>query len=136
MADMTKLEIGMRGKASVLVTPDRLAPVVGSGVAPVFATPMLVALAEAAAVDCIEAHLPPGHQSLGVHLDIQHRAPTPEGMTVTATAELVAIEGRKLTFTVAADDGVEAIGSGTHVRVVVDTPRFLSRLAGKRAASP
>jgi fluoroacetyl-CoA thioesterase len=131
MADLSHLQPGLSGTATVLVTPDRLATVVGSGNAPVFASPMLVAALEAAAVNCVERLLPKGHQSLGTHLDIAHTAPTPLGLTVTATATLTAIAGRKLTFAVSAYDGVEAIGGGTHTRIVVDTPRFLARLAAK-----
>ena len=131
MADLTKLHTGLVGTVTVPVTPERLATVVGSGNAPVFASPMLVAAAEAACVACVEHLLPDGHQSLGMHLDITHTAPTPLGLTVTATATLTAIAGRKLTFTIAAHDGVEAIGGGTHSRIVVDTPRFMARLAAK-----
>jgi predicted thioesterase len=131
MADLSKLRVGLTGSASSLVTEERLATKVGSGDVPVFASPMLVAVIEAAAVDCIEAQLPENHQSLGVHLDVTHSAPTPLGFTVTATATLEAIDGRKLTFKVIAHDGVETVGSGTHTRVVVDTPRFMARLAAK-----
>jgi len=136
MADLSKLQIGSSGTSSALVVEQRLAPAVGSGSAPVFASPMLIALMEAAAVDCIEAHLPDGHESLGVHLDVTHSAPTPRGFTVTATATLKAVDGRKLTFAVAATDGIETIGSGTHTRVVVDTARFMARLTAKSLQQP
>lgn len=131
MADLSKLLPGLTGNATVLVTPDRLATVVGSGNAPVYASPMLIAALEAASVDCVEHLLPDGHQSLGTHLDVTHSAPTPLGLTVTATATLTAIAGRKLTFAVTAHDGVETIGGGTHTRIVVDTRRFMARLAAK-----
>jgi len=131
MADLSKLQIGLVGTASALVVEQRLAPAVGSGSAPVFASPMLIALMEAAAVDCIDAQLPNGHQSLGVHLDVTHASPTPVGFTVTATATLKSIDGRKLTFEVSASDGIDQIGSGSHTRIVVDTARFLARLTAK-----
>jgi fluoroacetyl-CoA thioesterase len=136
MADLSKLHAGLTGTSTALVTPDRLATVVGSGNAPVYASPMLVAAFEAAAVNCVEHLLPEGFQSLGTHLDVTHTAPTPPGLTVTATATLTAVTGRKLTFAVSAHDGVEAIGSGTHTRVVVDTPRFLARVAAKSPPRP
>ncbi len=136
MADLSKLTIGSKGTSSALVVEQRLAPAVGSGIAPVFASPMLIALMEAAAVDCIEAHLPEGHQSLGVHLDVTHAAPTPLGFTVTATATLKAVEGRKLSFDVVASDGIDQIGSGSHTRVVVDTARFMARLTAKSLQQP
>lgn len=131
MADLSKLRVGLEGTAHAAVTPGRMAPAMGSGGAPVFASPSMIALMEGAAVDCVESLLPDDHQSLGTHLDVHHIAATPEGLTVTARARLTAIDGRKLTFAVEAHDGVETIGKGTHVRVVVDTPRFMSRLAQK-----
>jgi fluoroacetyl-CoA thioesterase len=131
MADLSALKAGLKGTAQTLVTPGRLATAAGSGNAPVFASPMLIALMEGACVDCVEKLLPDAHQSLGTHLDVHHTAPTPLGRTVTATAELTAVEGRKLTFTIEAHDGIEKIGHGRHIRVVVDTPRFLARVAAK-----
>ncbi len=135
MADFSALTAGIAGEASTPVTPDHLATKVGSGNAPVFASPMMVALMEAASVDCVERLLPQGFQTLGTHLDVHHTAPTPLGRTVTATATLTKIEGRKLTFSVSAHDGFEPIGKGTHVRVIVDTPRFMARLAAKAPPS-
>lgn len=134
MADLTKLTVGLQGQATAKVTPERMAPAMGSGTAPVFASPSMIALMEGAAVDCVERLLPDGHESLGTHLDVHHVSATPEGLTVTATATLAAITGRKLTFQLEAHDGVETIGKGTHSRVVVDTARFLSKLALKSPA--
>jgi fluoroacetyl-CoA thioesterase len=131
MADLSKLHTGLTGTATVIVTADRLATLVGSGNAPVFASPMLVNAFEAASVACIEHLLPDGLQSLGTHLDVTHTAPTPLGLTVTATATLSTIAGRKLKFAVTATDGVETIGGGTHTRIVVDTARFMARVVAK-----
>ena len=131
MDDLSKLTTGLTGTVAVLVTPERLATAVGSGTAPVYASPMLVAALEAASVAAVEHLLPDGFQSLGTHLDVAHTAPTPAGLVVTATATLTATAGRKLTFSVAAHDGTEPIGHGTHTRIVVDTPRFMARLAAK-----
>ncbi|HET6389880.1 thioesterase family protein [Hyphomicrobium sp.] len=136
MADLSALKVGLEGTASALVTEERLATNVGSGNVPVFASPMLLALMEAAAVNCLEGHLPEDYQSLGVQLNVAHTAPTPIGFTVTAKATLKAIEGRKLTFDVVANDGAEQIGSGVHTRIVVDTPRFMARLAAKSLPRP
>ncbi|MGE0053884.1 MAG: thioesterase family protein [Hyphomicrobium sp.] len=131
MADLSKLQPGIEGSARIKVAPERMAPAMGSGGAPVFASPSMLALMEGAAVDCVEKLLPDGHQSLGTHLDVHHIAATPEGLTVTAHAKLTAVDGRKLTFAVEAHDGIETIGKGTHIRVVVDTARFMARLAQK-----
>lgn len=131
MADLSRLSVGLTGSASMLVTEERLATRVGSGDVPVFASPMLIALMEAASVDCLDGHLPEDHQSLGVHLNVTHSAPTPIGLTVTATATLKTIDGRKVTFDVSATDGVERIGSGVHTRIIVDTARVMARIAAK-----
>jgi predicted thioesterase len=122
---------GLQGHASTLVTEDLTAPVVGSGTVATYATPSLVALMEKAAVDCVERHLAPGEASLGVRIEVSHTAPTPPGLTVSATATLTAVEGRKLTFAIEARDDVEPIGTATHIRVVVDAKRFDARLARK-----
>lgn len=131
MADLTKLTVGLTGTARVIVTADHLANKVGSGDAPVFASPMLIATMEAAAVDCVEHLLPEAHQSLGMHVDVNHTSPTPLGLTVKATAKLTAVAGRKLTFAVSAHDDYEQIGVGSHTRIVVDTARFMARLSAK-----
>ena len=104
---------------------------VGSGRVGVLATPVMINLIEAAALQAIEAHLPDGYQSLGTHLDVSHIAATPVGMRIKAVAELVKVEGRLLHFRVRADDEVEEIGSGTHQRVIVNVDKFAARVAKK-----
>jgi predicted thioesterase len=94
----------------------------------------MITLMEEAALACVEHALPPGHQSLGTHLDVSHVAATPIGMRITAQAELVGIDGRKLRFAVSARDEAELIGEGRHDRVVVDVARFEARLVGKMSA--
>jgi predicted thioesterase len=99
----------------------------------VLATPVMINLMEAAALDCVEALLPDGHQSLGIRLDVSHHAATPVGMRIFATARLVAVEGRRLKFEVEARDEKETIGGGTHERVVVNVARFDERVQKKLA---
>jgi fluoroacetyl-CoA thioesterase len=130
----SSLATGFTGHATRLVTDSLTAPVMGSGTVPVFATPAMVALMEQAAVACVEPHLATGESSLGIHLDVHHIAATPPGLAVEATATLTAVEGRKLTFAIEARDAVEVIGRATHTRLVVDTARFLAKLASKRPA--
>jgi predicted thioesterase len=89
----------------------------------------------AAALAAVEHLLPQGHQSLGIHLDIRHIAATPIGMQVRATAELIGIEGRTLSFRVEVHDEKELIGGGTHERVVVNVARFDERVQKKLAKS-
>lgn len=77
----------------------------------------MINIIEAAALNAIEHLLPAGHQSLGIHLDVSHVAATPVGFRVTATATVLRVEGRTITFQVQARDDVEVIGSGIHKRV-------------------
>lgn len=126
------LRKGMTGEASVVVSMENTAAAMGSGSVPVFATPALAALVEAACVAALKDMLGDDQTSVGVYLDLEHQAGTPVGLTVRAEARLMNIEGRRLTFRVAAFDDVEQVGAGTHQRMIVDTDRFLSRTLAKR----
>jgi fluoroacetyl-CoA thioesterase len=131
MVDLSPLKTGLKGTADLLVGVEHTAPSIGSGLVPVLATPVMINLIEAAALAAVEHLLPAGHQSLGIHLDIRHFAATPVGMRVHATAELIAVEGRTLSFRVEARDEKEAIGGGSHQRVVVNVARFDERVQKK-----
>src|SRR5271165_1486489 len=91
---------GLTGTAEIVVGPEHTAPFVGSGRIAVLATPVMINIIEAAALNAVEHLLPAGHQSLGIHLDVSHVAATPVGLRVTAAAEVIAIEGRTIKFRV------------------------------------
>ena len=131
MPDLSRIVPGLSGSAETVVTPDQTAPFVGSGRIAVLATPVMINLIEAAALSAIEHLLPAGYQSLGIHLDVRHTAATPVGLRVIATAEVVAIESRTISFRVEARDEREPIGGGTHRRVVVSVVRFDERVQRK-----
>jgi predicted thioesterase len=131
MVDFSHLPIGREGCSELVVADAHTAPRVGSGLIRVLATPVMINLMEAAALDAVEALLPDGHQSLGIRLDVTHNAATPVGMRVVATARLVGVEGRRLKFAVEARDEKEPIGGGTHERVVVNVERFDERVRKK-----
>jgi fluoroacetyl-CoA thioesterase len=131
MVDLTVITSGLTGTAQLLVGPEHTAPFVGSGRIAVLATPVMINVIEAAALNAVEHLLPAGHQSLGIHLDVSHVAATPVGLRVTATATVLRMEGRTITFRVEARDKVEMIGSGIHQRVVVSVGRFDERLQRK-----
>ena len=98
----------------------------------VFATGFMVGLIEWACIKLIEPHLDwPLEQSVGTHVDLSHTAATPPGFTVTVRTRLEKVEGRKLTFMVEADDGLELIGQGIHERFVIDTARFNAKVVEK-----
>jgi fluoroacetyl-CoA thioesterase len=126
-----EIKPGMSGIAELVVGEEHTAPRVGSGRVHVLATPVMINLFEAAALAAIEHLLPPGSQSLGTRLDIQHGAATPVGMKVQAFAVVREVEGRTVRFHVEARDEKEMIGDGTHERVVVNVAKFDARVQRK-----
>jgi len=134
MVDFSHLPIGREGRAELVVSDAHTAPRVGSGRVRVLATPVMINLMEAAALDAVENLIPAGHQSLGTRLDVRHIAATPVGMRVRATAKLLAVDGRTLEFRVEAHDEKEPIGNGSHERVVVNVARFDQRIQKKLGA--
>lgn len=102
---------------------------------PVFATAFMVGFIEWACIEAIRPLLEPGEHSVGTHVNVSHMAATPAGMNVTAFVELIAQEGRKLTFRVTCRDETDIIGEGTHERVVINPEKFMARVAAKRAAA-
>jgi fluoroacetyl-CoA thioesterase len=128
---LSAIPTGLKGTAELVVGPEHTAPRIGSGRVAVLATPVMINLIEAAALAAVEYLLAPGHQSLGIHLDVRHFAATPVGLQVTASAEVIGVEGRTITFRVAARDEREPIGDGTHQRVVVNVERFDARAQRK-----
>jgi fluoroacetyl-CoA thioesterase len=131
MLDLTQIQPGQEGAAGLIVSEAETAPKIGSGRVHVLATPVMINLMEAAALDAIEHRLPKGYQSLGIRLDVTHQAATPVGMRVTASACVLSVEGRKIRFMVEARDEKEVIGAGTHERVVVNVARFDERVQRK-----
>ena len=130
-AVLAQIKPGLVGTAEIVVGPEHTAPFVGSGRIAVLATPVMINVIEAAALAAVEHLLPTGHQSLGIKLDVSHIAATPVGLRVTATAEVIHVEGRTITFRVEARDEFEPIGGGTHERVVVSLERFDERVQRK-----
>jgi fluoroacetyl-CoA thioesterase len=99
----------------------------------VFATGFMVGFLEWACVKAINSHLDwPKEQTVGTYINVTHEAATPPGLEVTATVELVAVEGRKLTFAVEAHDGVDLISKGQHERYVINKEKFDAKVGEKR----
>ena len=127
------LKPGLTGRADIVVRDEHTAPRVGSGLVHVLATPVMINLFEAAALDAVDKHLPPGYQSLGTVLNVRHIAATPVGMKVISTAKILRIEGRTVFLAVEARDEIELIGDGQHERVVVNVEKFALRVSRKSA---
>lgn len=98
----------------------------------ILATGYLVGLMEWACIEAIKPHLDwPREQSLGTLVNFSHLAATPPGLTVTVDVKLEKVEGRKLTFSLSAHDGVDRITEGTHERSVIDAAKFNAKVAEK-----
>jgi fluoroacetyl-CoA thioesterase len=99
----------------------------------VFATAYMVGLLEWACIEAMQPHLDDGEQSVGTGIWVTHGAATPPGFTVAVDVSLLKVEGRRLTFSVRAHDGVDAICEGTHERFVIDRERFVRKVQEKAA---
>lgn len=126
------IPIGTLGWAERVVTDQNTAQAMGSGALPVFATPGMAAMMEEAAVRALEPYLEDGQGSVGTHLDISHDSATPVGMKVWAEATVTQVDGRAVSFTVAAFDEAGPIGRGTHRRFLIHNEKFLAKTQQKR----
>ncbi|MBL0716050.1 MAG: thioesterase family protein [Desulfosarcina sp.] len=101
----------------------------------VFATGYMVGLFEFACIKFINAHIDwPRQQSVGIHINVSHTAATPPGFTVTVKGRLKKIDGRKLTFSLEAHDGADAISTGIHDRFIIDAEKFNVVVDRKKAS--
>ena len=122
------MEKGMRYTCEMVVEERHLAMYVGSGDLPVLGTPVMMTMMENAAMKAVENALGDGESTVGAYIESSHVRPTALGDTIRATAELIEVEGRKLTFHVAAEDSKGVIGEGKHVRYVINVEKFLAKL--------
>lgn len=122
------IEKGLSARSTTTVRSENTAAAMGSGDLPVFATPAMVALMENAAMKAVAEHLPEGVTTVGAEMNTTHIKPSGVGASVTASAVLAEIEGRRLTFNVGAHDDEGMIGEGVHVRYIVDRGKFLAKV--------
>ncbi|KXW55320.1 thioesterase family protein [Ferrovum sp. PN-J185] len=125
------------GYASLIVQEHHLASQLkDSSLAPVFSTPMLVAVMENAALNAIKPFFDEGETALGTAIELKHLAATPLGFKVEATALVTAVNGRKITFKITAVDGIDLIGEAIHERTVIKTQSFMDKLSKKLQLKP
>ena len=122
------MELGLTYESCTVVAESNTALALGSGDMEVFATPAMVALMENAAMLAVKDSLPEGSTTVGVEMQTSHIKASALGANIKASATLVEVNGRRLTFDVKAWDEKATIGEGRHVRFVVDRERFLSKL--------
>ena len=129
---MKQIPLGATGTSALRVQPEHLANRFKDAMLPqVLATPVMILIMENAALNAIKPFLDPGESAVGVAVDVKHLAATPVGRQVSATAEVVGVDGKRIDFKVSASDGKEEIGKGSHQRIVIDLRSFNERLAKK-----
>jgi fluoroacetyl-CoA thioesterase len=102
----------------------------------VFATGYMVGLFEWACVQALKPYLDwPQEQTVGIQVNFSHTAATPPGLTITVKGTLTKIDGRKLSFAITADDGVDQISEGTHDRFIILSEKFNKRVREKLKSS-
>jgi fluoroacetyl-CoA thioesterase len=131
---MRPVPAGAKGIYEFTVARKDLAGTMEPSLPPVLATCMMSLAMELAAMDAIANYLDPGEMSVGAVVNVSHLAATPEGWKVRAEAEVTKSDGRRIEFSVSASDEKEAIGSGTHVRAVIDRAKFDQRFDAKAKA--
>ncbi|MBP8777078.1 MAG: thioesterase family protein [Bacteroidaceae bacterium] len=122
------LETGLSHTSIIEVTPSLTATVVGSGDLPVLATPAMIALMENAAMLAVASLLPEGSTTVGGLINVSHLKPSAIKSTIKAIATVTKIEGKKLVFSVCAEDETGLIGEGSHIRYIVDRNKFMAKL--------
>ncbi|MCL2577444.1 MAG: thioesterase family protein [Defluviitaleaceae bacterium] len=121
------LQVGKTATVSTVVSEKNTAKAVGSGSIEVFSTPMMIALMEQAACECLASGLEAGQTSVGTSVNVEHKEASPVGAEVRANATIENIEGRKIFFSVYASCAEKEIGSGTHTRVIINVEKFMGR---------
>lgn len=122
------IQEGLRHTSQLTVDETVTAIAMGSGDMPVLATPVMMALMENAAMLAVADHLPEGSTTVGGHISSSHLKPSKLGDTITATATVTRVDGKKIEFKVEAHCGDTLLGEGTHLRFIVDKEKFMSRL--------
>lgn len=133
---MRPVPVGTKGLYQFVVEEKDLAGMMESTLPPVLATAIMSLAMEMAAIDALKDYLEPGEMTVGAIVNVTHTAATPEGWEVRAEAEVTKSDGRRIEFNVSASDEMEPIGSGTHIRAVVNRAKFDERFAAKVKSRP
>ena len=128
---MANIPIGTKGEFQLLVTTEVAINFLGPEGARVLSTPHMIGYMERTCRDTVLPLLDAGYDTLGTHVNVSHLAAAPIGMSVTFTAEVIRVEGRRVEFRVEAHDEKEKIGEGTHERAIINIAKFATRLAEK-----
>jgi predicted thioesterase len=129
---MAEIPVGTRGEQKLLVTSEVAINFLGVEGARVLSTPHMIGFMERTCRDVVLPLLDSGYDTVGTHVNVKHLAAAPMGMAVTFTAEVTAVDGRRIQFRVEAHDEKEKIGEGTHERTVINVAKFATKLAEKK----
>ena len=129
---MPNIPIGARAEAKLLVTSESATTFMGAEGPRVLSTPHMIGRMELTSRDAVLPFLEAGFDTVGTHVDVYHLAAAPIGAVVTFTAEVTAVDGRRVQFRVEAWDEKEKIGEGTHERAIINVAKFATRLAEKK----
>ena len=130
---MSELQPGLILEMTREVTSKESAQELGSGTVEVFATPAMALMIEQACLKMVAGYLEQDQTTVGIHLELNHLAPTPLGDVVRVEAELIKMEKNVFHFEAKVWDSTELIGEASHQRALIDTERFLRRVAKKKS---
>ena len=128
---MANIPIGTTGEFQLLVTTEVAITFMGTEGARVLSTPHMIGFMEMTCRNTVLPLLDAGYDTVGTHVNVAHLAASPIGMSVTFTAEVIRVDGRRVEFRVEARDEKEKIGEGTHERAIINIAKFATRLAEK-----
>ena len=126
------LKVGDTAQRDIVVTSEMTAEALGNDGVSVLATPILVQYLEIVAIDALAPAVEPGEISLGIAINVQHLAATPVGGAVHLCAEVTEVSGRKVSFSMSANDDVELVATASHDRFVVNAEKFFQGVSAKR----
>jgi len=129
---VANIPIGARAEMKLLVTSESATTFMGADGPRVLSTPHMIGRMELTSRDAVLPFLDAGFDTVGTHVDVYHLAAAPIGAVVTFTAEVTAVDGRRIQFRVEARDEKEKIGEGTHERAIINVAKFATRLAEKK----
>lgn len=129
---MKEIELNTKSTVSLDVTDDNTAVAAGSGSLRVLGTPFMIALMEKATCNAVQGFLDFGETTVGTSISVSHDKASAVGELITAFAEITQAQGRKITFSVYAENEKgDVIGKGVIERFVVQSEKFLSRVYGE-----
>jgi predicted thioesterase len=125
---MADYQIGARREEVVEVGGDNAIKFLGPDGPRVLSTPQMILFMERACRNLVLSMIDPGHDTVGTHVNVYHRAAAPIGSTVSIFAELLSVNDRRMEFRVGAKLGDKTVGEGTHQRAVIEISRFAEKV--------